>query len=145
MQPDSVVVFFPKPPHSVLTERIVCEEFCMCALIFCRWPQSIPCFLWKSPHAAMVYPARWKCKVPKPLGLVRYRLALSAWALKFYDDVTELVISLVGEQRMSEWVKIAWLRETGVETELSLPLSRTARGALQKLLSYTYICMASQA
>lgn len=36
-----------------------------------------------------------------------------------------------------------WPGATGVETELALPLSITARGALQKLLSYTHICMAS--
>lgn len=35
-----------------------------------------------------------KCEqVPKPLDLVRYRLALSAWALKFYDDTAKLVKS----------------------------------------------------
>ena len=32
-----------------------------------------------------------------------------------------------------------WPGATGVETELALPLSITARGALQKLLSYTHM------
>lgn len=37
-----------------------------------------------------------KCEqVHKPVDLVRYRLALSAWALKFYDDMAELVKSRV--------------------------------------------------
>ena len=44
-----------------------------------------------------------KCEqVPKPLGLVRYRLALSAWALQFYDDTAELVKSTVHWKVQSE-------------------------------------------
>lgn len=49
------------------------------------------------------------------------------------------------EKRRVKAMEIAcplWPRATGVETELTLALSITARGALQKLLSYTHICTA---
>jgi len=81
------------------------------------------------------------CKVPKLLDLVRYRLALSAWALKFYDMwLTLSRAKSTGKLRMSR-MEIAcpsWPRATGVEPQLGFPLSITARGALQKLLSYTH-------
>lgn len=54
----------------------------------------------------------------------------------------------IGERSMSV-MEIAcplWPRATGVEPELTLLLSITARGALQKLLSYTILqCLASWA
>lgn len=57
----------------------------------------------KPPHAVMMYPSAVKCEqVLKPLGLVRYRLALSAWALKFYDSMAELVKSTVRWKVKSE-------------------------------------------
>lgn len=117
------------------------------------WLHIILCsLLWKPPYALTLYPSfgvQWNAyKSLSPLDLVRYRLAYQRghWSFKTIRLSLSKAQS-IGKQgvRAMEIACPLWPRATGVETELTLPLSITARGALQKLLSYTYICMASWA
>lgn len=94
---------------SSLTNRLKRTFECL-PLIFCFWlkDNAMPPF-WKPQNALMIYPSlrvKWNAnKFLSPLDLIRYRLALSAWALNFYDDTAELVKSTVHQKVKSERVR----------------------------------------
>lgn len=87
LPPDLTIVIFSKPNIFTFTSttKLFSEDF---------WLEIIQCSFLKSAKCSYDIPLSWgamKCEqVPKPLDLVRYRLALSEWPWKFYDDMAEL-------------------------------------------------------
>lgn len=81
-------------------------------------------------------------RAPKLLDLVRYKLALSAWAPPLYDRTTELVGGAARWRVMSESQGAALsLVARGNRCGSRAGPSITARAALQPLLSFTHTYM----
>lgn len=80
-----------------------------------------------------------KCKRANPPDLVRYSVALSAWAPALYVGVPQRPSRLESrnERDGDSFPPEAHAGQQVWRQSSALPLSGTARGALHKLLSYT--------